>query len=127
MFMGLMKDRHGTYYATKKVPKALQEAVARILDKGKQRQVWLKRSLATKDLSDAKKRIKAAQSAFDRILDQAKGLLGQRPMRSTISDAEIKLIADHHYAQRLHDNDVEKGLGGTLGCVTSLLNLTLLA
>jgi hypothetical protein len=33
--MGLMRDRHGTYYARKKVPARLQAAVARVLAQGK--------------------------------------------------------------------------------------------
>lgn len=37
--MGLSKNRHGTYYAVKKVPAHLQEAVADVLDNGKPRQV----------------------------------------------------------------------------------------
>ena len=45
LLMGISKDRHGTYYAIKQVPKLLQEAVARVLDNGKARQSWLKRSL----------------------------------------------------------------------------------
>lgn len=107
LFMGLMKDRHGTYYAVRKVPSALEEAVARILGKGRQRQVWLKRSLATKDLTEAKKRIKPIQIQFDSILDAANGLLAERPLRTTLSDAEIKLIAEHHYADMLHSDDAE--------------------
>lgn len=107
LLMGLTRNRHGTYYAIKKVPHRLQEAVARMLDNGKARQVWLKRSLGTKTAHDANRRAKAVLIQFDRILEQAAGLLAQRPLRSTISDAEIKLIADHHYAQRLHDDDVE--------------------
>src|SRR5215510_12178493 len=51
--MGVIKDRHGTYYARKKVPKGLEEAVARVLANGKQRQSWLKRSLGTKSLHEA--------------------------------------------------------------------------
>ena len=31
VLMGLIKDRHGTYYARKKVPKGLEEGVARVL------------------------------------------------------------------------------------------------
>ena len=46
--MGLNKNRHGTYEARKKVPRHLEEAVARVLGNGKPKQVWLKRSLATK-------------------------------------------------------------------------------
>ena len=45
VLMGLIKDRHGTYYARKKVPKALEAAVARVLANGKLRQPWLKKSL----------------------------------------------------------------------------------
>jgi hypothetical protein len=40
--MNVIKDRHGTYYARRKVPQRLQEAVAGILDKDKAKQVWLK-------------------------------------------------------------------------------------
>jgi hypothetical protein len=56
--MGLGKDRHGTYYAIKKVPAPLQEAVAIVLGNGKARQVWLKRSLGTKTADEANKRAK---------------------------------------------------------------------
>ena len=51
--MGLNKNRHGTYEARKKVPQHLEEAVARVLGNGKPKQVWLKRSLATKEPSEA--------------------------------------------------------------------------
>jgi hypothetical protein len=37
--MGLIKDRHGTYYAQQKVPERLQVAVARYLGNGKAKQV----------------------------------------------------------------------------------------
>jgi hypothetical protein len=42
LLMGIVRDRHGTYYARKKVPPRLQEAVARVLNNGKTRPVWLK-------------------------------------------------------------------------------------
>ena len=58
-WMGLNRNRHGTYEARKKVPAHLEEAVARVLDNGKPKQVWLKRSLATKDHSEAKRRVRA--------------------------------------------------------------------
>ena len=110
--MGLNKNRHGTYEARKKVPAHLEQAVARVLDNGKPKQVWLKRSLATKDHSEAKRRVKAVQIEFDRIIEQAQELLAQRPLRDTISDAEIKLMADRHYAEMLHVDD-EKTREGT--------------
>jgi hypothetical protein len=50
---GVSKNRHGTYYAIKKVPDRLQEAVARVLNNDKPRQVWLKRTLGTKDGNEA--------------------------------------------------------------------------
>src|SRR6476660_9825347 len=70
--MGLNKNRHGTYEARKKVALHLEEAVARVLDNGKPKQVWLKRTLATKDFAEAKRRVKAVQIEFDRILERAK-------------------------------------------------------
>jgi integrase len=100
--MGLSKDRHGTYYAIKKVPAQLQEAVADLLDNGKQRQVWLKRSLGTKDHTEAKRRIKAVQIEFDRTLERAKDLLAERPMRDGLSEAEIKRMAEYHFAEMLY-------------------------
>ena len=100
--MGLNKNRHGTYEARKKVPRHLEEAVARVLGNGKRKQVWLKRTLATKDHSEAKRRVKAMQIEFDRILERAQELVAERPLRETISEAEVKLIADRHYAEMLH-------------------------
>lgn len=77
--MGLTKDRHGTYYARKKVPQHLQGAMARVLGNGKTQQTWLKRSLGTKDKGEANRRVKPVQIEFDRLLDQAKELLAERP------------------------------------------------
>jgi hypothetical protein len=48
--MGLIKNRHGTWCAQQKVPNRLQVAVALVLGNGKPKQVYLKRSLGTKDL-----------------------------------------------------------------------------
>ncbi|MGA8651882.1 MAG: DUF6538 domain-containing protein, partial [Xanthobacteraceae bacterium] len=111
--MGLNKNRHGTYEARKKVPTHLEEAVARVLGNGKAKQVWLKRSLATKDHSEARRRVKAVQIEFDRILEHAHELLAARPVRDTISEAEVRLIADRHYAEMLHldDEETREGTG----------------
>ena len=51
--MGLIKDRNGTWYVQRKVPERLQTAVARVLNNGKSRLVYLKKSLGTKKLKDA--------------------------------------------------------------------------
>lgn len=113
LMRNVIKDRHGTYYARVKVPRPLEEAVASLLAKSKARQVWLKRSLGTKDLETANKRAKAVLIEFDRTLDRAKELLATRPLRDTLSEPEIKRIAEYHYADMLHIDDVEtrEGLG----------------
>ena len=50
---GISKNGHGsTYVAREKIPAHLQEALARVLANDKKQQVWLQRSLATKDSSE---------------------------------------------------------------------------
>jgi hypothetical protein len=101
----VIKDRHGTYYARKMVPSALQEAVARALGNDKARQVWLKRSLGTKDLETANKRAKAVLIEFDRTLERAEALAAPRPLRTSLSPVEIKRMAEYHYARKLASHD----------------------
>jgi integrase len=101
----VIKDRHGTYYARKKVPPALQEVVARVLGNDKARQVWLKHSLSTKDLETANKRAKAVLIEFDRTLERAKALTAPRPLRTSLSAVEIKRMVEYHYAQKLAAHD----------------------
>jgi hypothetical protein len=55
---GVAKNRHGVYYVRLRVPKGLQEAVAQHLNNDKPRQVFLKRTLGTKDLREANIRAK---------------------------------------------------------------------
>ena len=103
--MGLIKDRHGTWCAQQKVPKRLQVAVARLLGKGKSKQVYLKRSLATKDLRSANIRAKPVQMEFDRILSDAGATVrqpsGAPQARSSLNATEIRLMADYVYATTL--------------------------
>jgi hypothetical protein len=103
--MGLIKDRHGTYYARHKVPQRLQEAVADIIGNGKEKQVWLKKSLGTKDLSEANVRGKPIQIEFDKIIARAEAQLKERPLRTNITDIEIKRIAEYFYAHELADDE----------------------
>ena len=106
LLMGITKSRHGTtYYAIKKVPPRLQEAVARVLDNGKLRQVWLKRSLSTKDVSEANKRAKAVLTEFDRTLERAEALTAPRPLVTSLSLVLIKRMAEYHYARKLASHD----------------------
>jgi hypothetical protein len=103
--MGLHKDRHGTYYARVKVPERLQEATARVLGKGKHKQVWLKRSLGTKRLDEANVRAKPVLIEFDQTLARAKETLKARPVRTSLSAVEIKRMADYIYAYALAAHD----------------------
>jgi integrase len=109
--MGLMKDRHGTYYARVKVPERLQEAVARVLDRGKDRQSFLKKSLGTKDLKAANVRAKPIQAGFDRVLGEAEQLLAARPMRESLSAVEIRRLAEIYYASTLDWDETERREG----------------
>jgi hypothetical protein len=109
--MGLMKDRHGTYYARVKVPDRLQEAVARVLDQGKERQSFLKKSLGTKDLKTANVRAKPALAKFDRVFSDAEQLLAARPMRESLSAVEIKRMAEIHYAAMLDTDETARREG----------------
>ncbi len=124
--MGLMKDRHGTYYARVKVPERLQAAVARVLDQGKERQSFLKKSLATKDLKTANVRAKPIQAGFDRVLGEAEQLLTARPMRENLSAVEIKRMAEIYYAYRLDrdENTRREGTGTEPGFQSIAAQLT---
>jgi integrase len=115
--MGLIKDRHGTWYARVKVPDRLQEAVARVLDQGKDRQSFLKKSLVTKDLKAANVRAKPVLAGFDRILGDAEQLLAARPVRDTLSATEIKRLAEIYYASILDGDETirREGTGTEAG------------
>ena len=101
LLMGISKNCHGTDDAIKQVPKHLQAAVARVLDNGKARQTWLKRSLRTKDGAQANRTAKPVLIEFDRILAQAEALQVERPLRSESSKREIEQIANFFYAHEL--------------------------
>ena len=101
LLMGVSKNRHGTYYAVKKVPARLEHAVAQVLGGAKARQSWLKRSLGTKVLSEANVRAKLVLAHFDQIIAQAEAQLKARPLLTSLSAIEIKRIADYFYAHEL--------------------------
>ncbi|HEV2631323.1 MAG TPA: site-specific integrase [Pseudolabrys sp.] len=101
----MYKDRHGTYYARVKVPKPLQEAVAQVLGNDKARQVFLKRSLGTKDLRRANVLVKPVLVQLDRIISDAKALLKARPVRNSLSSIEIRRMAEYTYAEALAAHD----------------------
>jgi integrase len=75
------------------------------LDNGKAKQVWLKKSLGTKMVAQANVRAKPVQMEFDRILARAESQLKKHPLRTSLSDIEIKRIADFFYAHELAGDD----------------------
>ncbi|UGX91785.1 hypothetical protein G6321_00039540 [Bradyrhizobium barranii subsp. barranii] len=109
--MGLIKDRHGTYYAQRKVPERLQKAVARVLNSGRGRQVFLKKSLGTKDLKAANVAATHVLADFDRTIADAEALLKERPVIPSLTDAQIKRMAEAYYAARLANDEEERREG----------------
>jgi hypothetical protein len=83
------------------VPKRLEEATATILGVGKRRQSWLKKSLGTKDLRQAKLRAKPVLMEFDGVLKRAEELLKTEPIRTSLTRIEIARMAEFHYASLL--------------------------
>ena len=103
--MGIMRNEHGVYHVRKKVPKALEEAVARATGAAKSRIAWLKRTLGTKDLKTAKVLAKPVLMEFDRILAKAEALNAERPLRTSLSEKEIERIAEYHFAAMLAEDE----------------------
>jgi hypothetical protein len=109
--MGLIKDRHGTYYAQRKVPERLQEAVARVLNSGRERQVFLKKSLGTKVLKTANVAATHVLGQFDRTIADAEALLKERPVIPSLTDAQIKRMAETYYGSMLANDEEERREG----------------
>ena len=108
--MGLIKNDHGVWHVRRKVPKALEEATATVMDVPKERVSWLKETLGTKDAQQAKVLAKPVMMKFDRVLAQARALLVEHPVRTELTEAEIKQIADYFYAHELGaDEEIREG------------------
>lgn len=109
--MGLIRDRHGTYYAQRRVPEHLQRAVARVLNSGRDRQVFLKKSLGTKSLKEANVSATHVLSDFNRTIAAAEALLKERPVIPALADAQIKRMAESYYAAILAGDEEERREG----------------
>ncbi len=109
--MGLIKDRNGTYYAQRRVPERLQEAVARVLSSDRDRQVFLKKSLGTKSLKSANVAATHVLADFDRTLADAEALLRARPVIPSLSGAQIRRMAESYYAAMLANDEEERREG----------------
>lgn len=103
----LIKNSAGSWCVQKKVPEPLQAAVARVLGSKKQTQVYLKKSLGTKDRREATRRAPHALADLDRTLREAEALSKQQPTKrkaqqlATVNDAEIKRMGEYVYATAL--------------------------
>src|SRR5437660_5293140 len=99
--MGLFKNEYGVFHVRRKVPKRLEMAVARVKDAPKERISWLKQSLRTKDEKRAKVLAKPVMMEFDRVLAQAEARELEHPVRTELTEVEIKQIANYSYAHEL--------------------------
>ena len=91
--MGLIKNEYGVYHVRRKVPKALEAATARAMGVPKERVSWLKETLGTKDVKQAKVLAKPVMMKFDRILAQAEALRKIRLHRVCVRREEANRIA----------------------------------
>jgi hypothetical protein len=88
-----------------KWPKHLEAATARVTGASKTRQPWLKETLGTKDEKRARVLAKPVMMKFDRIIAQAEALAAEHPMRTELTEGEIKQISDYFYALQLRDDE----------------------
>jgi hypothetical protein len=108
--MGIIKDRNGTYYVQRKVHERLQEAVGRVLNTG-ERRVFLKKSLGTKSLKEAKAAAPHVLADFNRIIGEAEALLKEQPVVTALTDVQIKRMAESYYAAMLANDEEERREG----------------
>jgi len=115
--MGLIKNEHGVFHVRRKVPRGLEEHTATAMGVSKQRVSWLKETLRTKDEKRARVLAKPVMMKFDRILAQAEALLVEHPVRTELTETEIKQIADYFYASELGADEQmrEEGIGSDPG------------
>ena len=124
--MGLRKNEHGVFVVRIPVPKHLQEAVARVLNNGKDRQAYLQKSTGTKDKAEAKRIAAGVLTTFNETLREAAALLTERPLRTSLTRSEIDRIAEFYFGSRLADDDEltrEGGDDSLLRAVTNQLDV----
>ena len=98
----LIKHPSGICSAQRKVPERLQTAVPKVLNNGRKRQAYLKRSLGTTVKHQANITIKPVLIDFDRIIREAEALENSKPpARMSLSTAEINRMAEYIYAKTL--------------------------
>ena len=93
------------------MPERLQEAVARVLNSDKPKQVFLKKSFGTKVLREANVAATHVLADFNRTLASAEALLKERPVISSLTDAQIKRMSERYYALVLAADEEERQEG----------------
>jgi hypothetical protein len=64
-------------------------------------QVFLQRTLGTKELREANIRAKPVLIEFDQIIARAQSIVAERPLRTSLQKREIEQIANFYYAHEL--------------------------
>ena len=105
VLMGIIRGPNGIFYARKRVPPQLAEAVAKVTNAKSTRVSWLKRSLGTRDFREANIVGKPILIEFDRTMAKAEALLKPIPITENLSQREIERIADYYYAETLAEDD----------------------
>jgi hypothetical protein len=118
--MGILRNKFGTYYVRKKVPKKLEAAVAQLLGNGKDRQAFLKESLKTKELNEAKRRAPAVFLKFDGLIARASSRVADLPRRE-LSQAEIDRMGDYYFATLLRRDEETRRGGWNAGEIQAAL------
>ena len=90
------------------MPERLQEAVARVLNSDEPRQAFLKKSLGTKVLKEANVAATHVLVDFNRTLASAEALLKERPVISSLTDAQIKRMSEYYDASVLAADEEER-------------------
>jgi integrase len=73
--------------------------------------VFLKKSLGTKNLKEAKAAAPHVLADFGRIIGQAEALLKEQPTVTVLTDTQIKRMAESYYATMLADDEDERREG----------------
>ena|SRR5712664_3257052 len=84
---------------------------SRVLDADEPRRVFLKKSLGTKILKEAKAAAPQVVADFNRIIGEAEALLKEQPVVAALSDTQIKRMAESYYATMLADDEEERREG----------------
>jgi len=106
--MGIVRNRYGVYEARKKVPKRLEEATATVLGASKQRQIVAQEVIRDEGPSRSESQSKARAHGVRPACSRApRRSSAEKPLRASLTQAEIDRMAELHYAKVLAEDDEE--------------------